>query len=180
MSKPKRKLFESITHAILALSMLIMVVLVFLNVVLRYGFNSGIAESEDITRFIFIWMVFIGAILAMEEGAHLGTDILVKSLGPRSQKCCAIVSHILMFFAFSLLLYGSWSQAELNSGVVALGAVPYPLSWVYIAGVVASAGSLIVIVKNLWALTFGPSLNDKSTTNDEPREQVTPFFGQQS
>src|SRR3546814_7967524 len=95
-AKTKPKFLRSFTHLVLAGSMFIMVALVFTNVVLRYGFNSGIAESEDIARFIFIWMVFIGSILAMQEGNHLGTDILLKSLGSRARKSCVIVSHVLM------------------------------------------------------------------------------------
>lgn len=149
-AKTKPNSLRMFTHAILAGSMFIMVSLVFVNVLLRYGFNSGIAESEDIARFIFIWMIFIGSILAMHEGTHLGTDILLKSLGPRARKGCMIVSHVLMCFAFTLLLCGSWIQADLNAGVYALGAVPYPLSWIYVAGIVGSAGCLIVILKNLF------------------------------
>ncbi len=159
-AKTKPKFLRSFTHLVLAGSMLIMVALVFTNVVLRYGFNSGIAESEDIARFIFIWMVFIGSILAMQEGTHLGTDILLKSLGSRARKSCVIVSHVLMCFAFTLLLWGSWTQAELNAGVLALGAVPYPLSWVYVAGVLGSVGCLVVILKNLFFLVWkGPAHN---------------------
>jgi len=139
--------------------MFIMVALVFVNVVMRYCFNSGIAESEDIARFIFIWMVFIGSILAMQEGTHLGTDILLKSLGPKARKSCVIFSHALMSFAFILLLWGSWTQAELNAGVFALGAVSYPLSWVYAAGVLGSAGCLTVILKNLFILVRGGELH---------------------
>ena len=159
-AKTKPKFLISFTHAVLAGSMITMVALVFVNVVLRYGFNSGIAESEDIARFIFIWMVFIGSILAMQEGTHLGTDILLKSLGPRARKSCVIVSHVLMCFAFTLLLWGSWTQAELNAGVFALGAVPYPLSWIYVAGVVGSVGCLVVILKNLFFFIWeGPVHN---------------------
>ena len=55
------KLLDALTAALL----LIMVVLVFGNVVLRYGFNSGWTVSEEVARWAFIWVVFLGAIAAM-------------------------------------------------------------------------------------------------------------------
>jgi len=57
-----------------------MVVLVFTNVVMRYAFNSGITISEELSRWLFVWMTFMGAIVALRERAHLGTDTLVSRL----------------------------------------------------------------------------------------------------
>ena len=51
-----------------------MVVLVFGNVVLRYGFNSGITVSEELSRWLLVWLTFLGAIVAVREHAHLGVD----------------------------------------------------------------------------------------------------------
>ena len=52
-----------------------MVVMVFGNVVLRYVFNSGITISEELSRWLFVWMTFLGAISAVREHGHLGTDV---------------------------------------------------------------------------------------------------------
>ena len=57
-----------------------MVVLVFGNVVLRYAFNSGITVSEELSRWLFVWLTFLGAIVALKEHGHLGTDMLVGRL----------------------------------------------------------------------------------------------------
>ena len=58
----------------------VMVVLVFGNVVLRYAFNSGITESEELSRWLFVWLTFVGAIVAMRDRAHLGMDSVVSRL----------------------------------------------------------------------------------------------------
>src|SRR5215212_2383831 len=52
----------------------LMVILVFGNVVLRYAFNMGITVSEELSRFLFVWLTFLGAIIAFREPGHLGTD----------------------------------------------------------------------------------------------------------
>ena len=56
----------------------VMVVLVFGNVVLRYGLNSGITVSEEVSRWAFVWLTFLGALVALKEHAHLGSDMPVS------------------------------------------------------------------------------------------------------
>jgi TRAP-type C4-dicarboxylate transport system permease small subunit len=63
-----------------------MVVLVFGNVVLRYGFNSGLVFSEEISRFVFMWLTLLGALVALHDGAHLGMDSVVERLPPRGRR----------------------------------------------------------------------------------------------
>ena len=67
------RLLEFAMAALLA----VMVVLVFGNVVLRYGFNSGIAVSDEMSRWAFVWLTFLVAVVAMKEHGHLGSDMLV-------------------------------------------------------------------------------------------------------
>src|SRR6478609_836242 len=72
----------------------LMVLLVFGNVVLRYGFNSGITLSEELSRWLFVWMTFIGALVALRQHAHLGTDSLVARLPVAGKKICLGLSHL--------------------------------------------------------------------------------------
>lgn len=139
----------------MAFSLGTMVVLVLSNVIMRYGFNSGIAASEDIARFLFIWMTFIGAILGVKDKAHLGMDAIIKLL-PRSGKLvCSLLSHVLMLGTIGMLLVGSWQQMQLNNSVMAMGAIEYPLSWMYASGFVGSAGLGVFILSNLVKLLTG-------------------------
>ena len=72
----------------------VMVVLVFGNVVLRYAFNSGITVSEELSRWLFVWLTFLGATVAMKEHTHLGMDSVVSRLPAWGKKACFIVSHL--------------------------------------------------------------------------------------
>ena len=56
---------------LIAAALAVMVVLVFGNVVLRYALNSGIAVSEELSRWLFVWLCFLGAVVALRDGAHL-------------------------------------------------------------------------------------------------------------
>ncbi|MCE4554648.1 TRAP transporter small permease [Roseateles cellulosilyticus] len=131
---------------LIAAALAVMVVLVFGNVVLRYAFNSGIAVSEEVSRWLFVWLCFLGAVVAMKDGAHLGTDMLVSRLPVAGKKACLVMGHLLMLYMTWLFLSGSWQQATLNMDVAApvTGA---PMSIFYASGVVFSlcAGVLLLL-----------------------------------
>lgn len=96
-----------------------MVVLVFGNVVLRYGFNQSITISVEISRWLFVWMTFIGAIVVLRERGHMGVDIFVKKLPAMGERVSLIISQLLMLACTCLFLWGSWQQAVINWNVPA-------------------------------------------------------------
>ena len=106
-------------EALLAFALAAMVVMVFGNVVLRYAFNSGITVSEELSRWFFVWMTFLGAIVGLKEHGHLGTDMLVSRLGPAGKRACLVASQLLMVFVTAMFLKGSWVQTEINLGTEA-------------------------------------------------------------
>ena len=83
---------QLISYLIAAL-LALMVVLVFGNVFMRYAFNSGFSISEELSRWLFVWLTFLGAVAALRSNAHLGTDMLVGKLGPLGKKICMGLSR---------------------------------------------------------------------------------------
>jgi TRAP-type C4-dicarboxylate transport system permease small subunit len=137
-----------------AAALAVMVVLVFGNVVLRYAFNSGIAVSEEVARWLFVWLCFMGAVVALKEGGHLGTDMLVSRLPVAGKKGCMLLGHLLMLYVTWLFLDGSWQQARLNLDVTApvTGA---PVAVFYAAGVVFSVCAGLLLLLRLARLLTG-------------------------
>src|SRR5438046_4341623 len=83
---------------LMVICLALMVAMVFGNVVLRYGFNSGITVSEELSRWLFVWMTFLGAVVAVRKHAHLGTDMLISRLPPAGKKACYVAAHLLMLY----------------------------------------------------------------------------------
>ena len=80
----------------IALCLALMVVMVFGNVVLRYGFNSGITVSEELSRWLFVWMTFLGAIVALRGAptwAPTGWWPACRSGGKKSALVAATCPH---------------------------------------------------------------------------------------
>jgi TRAP-type C4-dicarboxylate transport system permease small subunit len=140
-------------EAVIGIVLAIMVVLVFGNVVLRYGFNSGIAISEEVSRYLFIWLTFLGAIVAVHEHEHLGVDTLVRALPRGGKLFCVVASDLLMLFAVVLLFSGSWKQTVINMGTKSPVA-ELPLALIYVAGLVASVLMFGLILRNLYKVLF--------------------------
>ena len=101
-------------NLLIALALAVMVAMVFGNVVLRYAFNSGIAISEEVSRWLFVWITFLGAIVAVRERGHLGTDFLLARLPPLGQRICLAISYGLMLWCTWLLFSGALAQARIN------------------------------------------------------------------
>lgn len=91
-----------------------MVILVFGNVVLRYGFNSGITSSEELSRLAFVWLIFLGAALALRDHAHIGIDTLIRMLPAALARPAVLLGYALMLLACVLLLQGVWGQLALT------------------------------------------------------------------
>ena len=147
------RFFTSI-EALIALMLAMMVVLVFGNVVLRYGFNSGITLSEEVSRWLFIWMTFLGAVVALHEHGHLGVDMVVGRLPPAGKKLCLLLTHAVMLYIVWLLFQGSLAQARINWDVQApvTGA---SMALVYGAVLVFAALAALILLGDLWRLLRG-------------------------
>lgn len=144
----------AVLGAALALLLVAMVGMVFGNVALRYALNSGITVSEELARWCFVWLTFLGAVIAVHERAHLGSDLLVSRLGTGGRRLCLGASLLLMLFIDALLLAGSWQQMRINASVPA-PVTGLPMALVYAAGVVFAVLAALLHLAELARLVTG-------------------------
>src|SRR5215831_16956706 len=144
-----------VLKAAIALCLAAMVVLVFTNVVLRYAFNSGIATSEELSRWLLVWLTFLGAIVALRQHAHLGVDMLVRALPARGKLLCFIASYALMLYADWLLTLGSWKQAVLTFGDRAPASGISVGLFFYSSGLVFGVSAAVILLLDLVRVLSG-------------------------
>jgi TRAP-type C4-dicarboxylate transport system permease small subunit len=143
-----------VLEAVIAICLAIMVVLVFGNVVLRYGFNSGISISEEISRWLFVWLTFLGGIVALREHAHLGTEMLVSRLGPTGKKVCLVIGYVLMLVVCWLLFRGALEQTKINWDNSAPSS-GLSMAWFYSVGLVFGVSAAGILLNDLFKLLTG-------------------------
>ena len=141
-------------NVVIVVSLALMVVMVFSNVVLRYVFNSGITASEELARFCFLWLIFVGSVVAMKERAHLGVDTLISRL-PRGGKIAfVLISNALMLWVCYLFFVGSWRQTVVGWGTLK-PATGIPMAFHYATGLVMSIGIGVILIGNTWRVLSG-------------------------
>lgn len=148
------ELYMIALKSIMAILLAGMVVLVFGNVVLRYLFDSGITVSDELSRWFFVWMVFLGGIVGIKEHKHLGIDSFVRSLSAGGKKALFLVSHVLMIGCSAMLLQGSWKQTLINLHVAA-PATGLSTGFFYSTGIVFSVSAIIILGYEVWLVISG-------------------------
>lgn len=151
----------------------VMVVLVFGNVVLRYGFNSGITVSEELSRWLLVWLTFLGSIVALRDHGHLGVDTLVRVLPVIGKRICFVLSYVLMLYADWLLLAGSWKQMLITASDRA-PATNLSVGIFYGAGVIFGLSAGVILAYDLWLVLSGKATEDDMVAVAESEELPPP------
>lgn len=169
--KQTGKRVSDILGAINAAMLALMAILVFGNVVLRYAFNSGIMWSEEMSRFLFIWLCFIGAIGALKDNEHLGVDALVKRLSIGKKRLLYTLSNLIVLYLLWLVLEGSWKVAVANLETSA-PVTGLPMFYIYITGVVMSVLMGCIVIRNLYKAWFVKDSVEELVKIKESEEEI--------
>lgn len=102
------RVVNEIEETAIALILAAMTILTFINVVLRYGFQTGLTWGLEAVSFLFAWLVLFGASYAVKVTAHLGVDAVINLFSPRVRRIFALVAGAVCVFYAMLLMKGAW------------------------------------------------------------------------
>lgn len=128
----------------------VMACAVFLNVVLRYGFGSGVAASEELSRLLFVWMVFIGATAAYPLGEHMAFTSLLLGFKHRPSLLRGITAllRVLVLLGCVLLGHGAWQQVVIGMNSVSV-VLAYPVALLPLPVLLSSTAIGLMALKEL-------------------------------
>lgn len=125
--------------------------LVFLNVILRYGFNSSINITEEVSRYLFVWLTFLGAVLAFNGNQHVRVTILTARLSTSKQRLLQLLTDSLMLFCCYLIIQGSLIQFQLNlDNIAPISGIPTGIT--YLAGLIAASLIALLLIIRLYSI----------------------------
>lgn len=127
--------------------MLVMVVVIFVNACMRYIFNQGFAASEEIARFAFVWISFLGMIIAYFQNKHVSVDFLAVLFKGRGRLVFDLISDSIIFIALSSMLYGSILYYQ-DTWLLKSPATGIPYGFIYVAAILAA----ILMIFKLFSL----------------------------
>lgn len=132
---------------VMAVILVLMIALVFANVVLRYGFQSGLRPSVELSRLGLVWLVMLGAAVVLRRNEHLAVTEFSEAIFPRAVPFLRRASYLVILVSVLMLFWGTLHQMNANwNNISQLTGLPSALF--YLAGVVSSlAMSAIALVR---------------------------------
>ncbi len=135
----------------LIIAVFLLVIDVVWGVFTRYVMGEQAKWTEELARFLLIWVSLLGGAVAFGTKGHLGVDYFVGKFDPSARKLMAIIVHlIVLFFAGSIFVYGGW---RVVSDTLAMGqttsALPLKMGYIYLALPIAGVFMVIYTIENL-------------------------------
>ncbi len=143
------RFFVMLLAFVTASAMAAIVLIVFVNVALRYIVNNGLTWSEEIAVNLFVWVIFLGAILAGLEGLHIKVDLLTKKLPKKMQKVFLVIASMCVLFAMGVLIVGGIDVVKVTDRNVS-AATGIPFSYVSSALVICAVCLVFVTLYNTY------------------------------
>jgi TRAP-type C4-dicarboxylate transport system permease small subunit len=140
-----------------------MAVMVFTNVVLRYGFNTGITFSEEAARYFFVWLTFIGAVIAFRENAHLGVESFVRLFGRSGRLVLMLATNLVIILCMAVLFWGTWKQAPINASMKA-AVTGMPMIWIFGITFFTSIGIGLIALLRIVRIVTGQVTEEEIAT----------------
>jgi C4-dicarboxylate transporter DctQ subunit len=102
------RLLNRTEEAVICLLLVLTTLLVFVDVVMRFGFNTGFMWTQELTLHMSAWFVLFGASYGIKVGSHIGVDAFVKLFPRTGRRVLTTIGCLLGIAYCGLILYGSW------------------------------------------------------------------------
>lgn len=123
---------ERLEEIFLVILMVIAVIIVSMQVVTRYVLEIPLPWSEELARYIFLWLTWVGASYATKERKHVCIDVVYERLPQGAKKICNIISTIVWIAFLCVMVYISvkLTSSVYSGGQIAVGSgipmwIPY-------------------------------------------------------
>ncbi len=168
-----RTIISKAEEGIISLLLVSMTLMVFVEVVMRFVFNSGFMWSQELTLHISAWFVLFGASYGLKVGAHIGVDAFIRIVPDTMKRLLSSLAVILSLVYCGLFIYGSWIYlAKMKKIGIELEDMPIP-AWIaqsiLLIGIVLLSLRLLQL---LWQIIKGDALGFKHTDEAEESLQI--------
>ena len=113
----------------------------------RYALNNAIPWSEELSKYLMVWLTFLGAPIALRHGSHINIDLLQQLMPPRGQQAFHLVIHLVVVATMVLVFWYGLSFAQLGARQVATS-FRLSMVWMYVAVPVGAVLVALVAVEH--------------------------------
>lgn len=171
---------EWIENGIAVVSMTTVSLLVFGNVISRYGFNYTPIWSEELSRFLVVWSIFIGVAIGVRKNQHIGVDALIRFLPHKLKLASEVLLNLIGVVVIGILVFNSLEFIQHTREFEQLSpAMRIPMYIPYIAMPVGLSLSIIHFIHNIVKLFTIPDQAEQAIYSSEHIENGTNFGGEE-
>lgn len=169
-----RRWIDRLEEGAIAFLLATMTIITFVQVVLRYVFNTSMLWAIEASTYLFAWLVLIGISYGIKVGSHIGVDALVNLLPRRSKRVAGVIAGLLCIVYAAFLLVGSWRYFE-TVYQIGVTAEDIPVQrWILITILPAGFALLLYrLVQMIWRIARGTESGFQLA--DEARDAVKQF-----
>lgn len=172
------KPLEWIENCIAVISLTAVSVIIFGQVVSRYGFNYTPIWSEELARFLIVWSIFIGVSIGVRNNQHIGVDAIIRFLPHRLKVAAEVLLNLIGVVVLGVLVYTSIEFIQHTMEFEQLSpAMRIPMYIPYIAMPVGLSLSIIHFIHNITKLFTIPDEAEKAISKSEHLEEFDQFTG---
>lgn len=124
----------------------VLAVILITAVFYRYALNNAIAWSEEGSKYLMVWLTFLGAPIALRHAAHINIDLMIKLFPPRGRQAFYFAINLIIIITMGILLWKGWEFAELGARQVA-SSFNFKMVWMYVAVPIGSALTCLVAIE---------------------------------
>lgn len=165
------RILNRVEEAVICILLVLTTMLVFVDVVMRFGFNSGFMWSQELTLHMSAWFVLFGASYGLKVGSHIGMDAFVKLFPRTGRRILTAIAAAIGIVYCGLVLYGSWIYLKKMKMIgIDLEDLPIPTWLAHGMLLVGFAFLTIRLLQILWSVITDKSDGFKHA--DEAKESM--------
>jgi C4-dicarboxylate transporter DctQ subunit len=123
------RIVNEIEETAIAAILGLMTIITFVNVVLRYGFNTGLIWGLEAVTFLFAWLVLFGVSYTVKVTAQLGVDAVINLFLPETRRILALIAGAVCIVYACLVMKGAWDYWAPFAGLDATSGRWFPLGF---------------------------------------------------
>lgn len=165
------RIMNRVEEAVICILLVLTTLLVFIDVVMRFGFNTGFMWSQELTLHMSAWFVLFGASYGLKVGSHIGMDAFVKLFPRTARRILSGIAAVLALVYCGLILYGSWIYLKKMKMIgINLEDVPMPTWLAHGMLLIGFAFLIIRLLIILWSIITNKADGFKHA--DEAKESM--------
>lgn len=145
MLKKMRNILNRIEDTALVLMFSTMVLVIFYQVIMRYLFKNSSAWSEELGKFLFVWLTWVGISIGARRGEHIKIEMLTDRLSHVPAQLLNILSEVVVFIICAVTAYYS-IYLVISQNHIRFAGIRISMSWGYLA---VAVGCILMMMRNI-------------------------------